>query len=76
MLGGLGCGILGCPSLISVPVSCGRIQPTHKRQVTGKLSKDNGYPVIEPLAGFQDNPAYRVFIGAKRVIPVPQVQHQ
>lgn len=33
------------------------------------LSKENGYPVIEPLVGFQDNLAYRVFIGAKRVIP-------
>jgi len=45
-------------------------QDTTHTQKTGNgqavhLSKDNGYPVIEPLAGFQDNPAYRVFIGAK-----------
>ena len=40
------------------------------------LSKENGQPVIESLAGFQENPMYRVFIGAKRVIPASEVQRQ
>lgn len=32
------------------------------------LSRENGHPVIEPLAQLVQNPLYCVFVGAKRVI--------
>jgi cell wall-associated NlpC family hydrolase len=39
------------------------------------LSKENVLPAIEPLEKFHDNPAYRVFIGAKRVFSKTPNKH-